>query len=52
MKADIEKIIIEGEQKQYLAGELDSIKMTGSNSSEIVGFGPHLLLLQCQFTKK
>ena len=52
MKNDIVRTIRETEGKKYKNGELNFIKMTGSNGNDIVGFGPHLILLQCDFTKK
>jgi len=48
---EIKRIICEAEGEKYKKGELNFIKMTGSNGKDIVGFGPHLLLFQCDFTK-
>ena len=52
MKADIEEIIRQTEGKKYENRELDEIKMTGSTGKDIVGFGPYLILWQCEFTRK
>jgi len=44
--------IRETEAEKYLKGELNFIKMTGSDGKDPVGFGPHFILLQCDYTKK
>mgnify|MGYP006944953565 CR=1 FL=1 len=52
MKSDIAKIVRKTDGEKYRSDGLDSIKMTGSTGKDIVGFGPYLILLQCEFTRK
>jgi len=52
MTIKLDQLVKNDEQRKYVAGELTTILMRGGDSKEKVGFGPHLLLFQCQYSRK